>query len=780
VRPAWRWQSGVYLVFFLSGAAALVYEVSWARQVGLILGHTAHAAAVVLAAYFAGLAVGYDLGGRLARRLDPRVGYAVAEFVVAGWACVVPSLLAAGPGVVDSLSPSASAGRFLVGWAFSFVLLLPATASLGATLPFMAGWLSPGDSPRGDRVVAAYACNTAGAFVGVVTVTCGLLVTVGVTGSGFVAAGVSVFCGVVALLLPRPLGPPGEAAPSRAGPNESHGPCFWPLFPAALSGFGILALEVLYARLFSLVFHNSTYTFGAVLATVILALALGPVLARVASRRARPGVVVAWAAGAGGVAILLSVWVFVLITRLDYLRPGGFVAYLAGAFGLVALVVLPPMTLLGMILPALWGGDTGTEVAERVGRTALVSTLAGAAGAGLASLVFLPVLGLWGAFLLVAFLFAALALGMPSTRHLTLALGVGVGFCFAALPLVVPPGPERWATAGPEVVLARWHSAYGWIDVVEGADGARKVRQNLHYRFGSTGTDAIRTYRQAHLPLVLHPRPADVLFLGLGTGMTAGAAIPHAEVERAVAVELIPEVVDAARLLADANFGFVDHPQCEVVIDDARRYVRATGRQFDVIVADLFVPWESETGYLYTAEHFRAVRRRLKPGGLFCQWLPLYQLGPREFELIADSFASAFPDVSLWWGHLDSRRPILALVGGAGGPRVEGPEVDARLRRAYRSAPADGEMKTARDLVGLYVGQWVSRRPDFLNTDEFPRVEFLTPVSDGDRVLLQGEALRQFSDEVLTRLPDRSDRFAVVQDPASVRRAWQRIGIGSP
>lgn len=416
-----------------------------------------------------------------------------------------------------------------------------------------------------------------------------------------------------------------------------------------------------------------------------MALAFGSLIAGRAVRVMTPRSVVVLSAWAGGVATVASVVAFARVTGLEYFRAGdSFASYMTGAFGLVALVVLPPVAALGAILPAVWhrGPRGGSGAGAAVGRATVANTLAAAAGAVCANFVLLPRLGLWASFVFVAGLFALPAVvALTGSRPLAAVL-VGLVFVFLAVPLASPPGPERWATApDDEALVRRWASTYSWVDVVRSPVGAMKVRQNMHYRFGSTGFDAPRAYRQAHLPLLLHPRPADVLFLGLGTGLTAAGALPHPEVERAVVVELVPEVVDAARLLADANRGVVDHPKVEVRVGDARHFLHATDRRFDVIVSDLFVPWESETGYLYTVENYRAARRRLKLGGIFCQWLPVYQLGPREFEMIADSFAAAFPDVSLWWGHLDPHRPIVALVGGDASMTADASSVEDRLGR---------------------------------------------------------------------------------------------------
>lgn len=761
----------VCLLFFASGAAALVYEVSWARQAGLIVGHTADGAAVVLTAYFAGLAVGCALGARLAGRVSPPVGYAAAEFAAAGWACLAPALLAEG-------GPLDAASGWVGRWAACCIVLLPATAALGATLPFVSAWLAPDAEGRG-RLTTAYACNTAGAFAGTVAATTWLLPTAGVAGSGYVAAALSAACGFGALAVYQRSR--REVLPPIATPPAADAVAPWAYAAVAVSGFGIIALEVLYARLFSLVFHNSTYTFGAVLAAVLLALALGSLLARRAARRMAARTVATWAAGAGGLATLVSLGVFAAATRFEYVRlDDTFGEYLTGAFGLAAAVVVPPLTLLGTILPATWlaGGSDAAPAGGAVGRTAFANTVAAALGAVAAGLAMPPAFGLWGSFAAVAALFAAFALALlAADGYPRRAAAVAAAFAAVAAVALVPPGPERWAAPSDETVLRRWNTAYGWIDVVETMRGTRNVRQNMHYRYGTTGRDAPRAYRQARLPILLHPQPDDVLFLGLGTGMTAAGAVSQPGVERVVVVELIPEVVEAARLLADDNLGVVDHPKVAVVVDDARHYLRVADRTFDVIVSDLFVPWESEVGYLYTVEHYRAAKQRLKPGGVFCQWLAAYQVGPDEFEMIADSVATVFPDTSVWWGNLSDSRPIIAFVGSDLPPVVDAARIDGRLPRAGKFGPPDPELLSSKDFVARYVGHWPVRHSRQLNTDEYPRVEFLAPRSHGNGTLLRNDSLRTFFDGVLATLPDRASRFAAPDDGPIARRAWQRLTL---
>ena len=713
-----------YLLIFLSGAAALVCEVSWSRQVGLVIGHTAQAAALVLAAFFTGMAVGQLIGGRIVSRVHPLLGYGLAELAVACGASLVPSLLA---------SINASDVGDLARTLLCFAVLLPATIPLGATFPFVAEHLSQRQH-GGDRIALAYGLNTAGGLGGVVAAIAFLLVTVGVVTSSYLAAGVSAACGLLACIL-------GFRTQSIAHsptpvPQDDPPATFWVV--AAVSGFGTLGLEVLYMRLFALVFHNSTYTFGAVLAVFLAGLALGASVVAVVGRRFAPRTFLAAGCAMGAGAVAASVVVFVRLTGLEYFASGEtFAGYLGGAFGLVAAVVLPPAIILGMTLPAILATR---GMSRSVGRLVAVNTVGAVAGALIVGFVLIPWLGLWPTFAFHVALFgvAGIAILWCDARRNT-AFGVAVAVTLAVV--VVGLGPSQ--APDNEEIVRRWETAYGWIDVTRSrGDGVRRVRQNLHYRHGSTAS-AAREYRQGRLPLLLHPRPVEVAFLGLGTGLTAAPVVADRDVERAVIVELIPEVVAAARLLSDVNLGVVDHPKVEVWTGDARHYLQRTDHCFDVVVADLFVPWESRTGYLYTVEFYETIRQRLKPGGHFCQWLALYQFGTAEFELVVDSFASVFPKVTLWWGQFDDQFPVMAIIGS------EQPLALSETR--WETLPelpgvADRELSRFADLASLYSGEWPVRSGRKLNTDEYPRLEFAAPISRGSNRCLSGPTLRAYFD----------------------------------
>jgi spermidine synthase len=782
--PAPRAAGPVLLLFFLSGCAGLVYEISWARQLGLLFGHTVHAAAVVLGAYFFGMALGNHAAGRVAERLRrPLLAYAAAELAVALWAAGLPLLmhLLEGQQAAAWLSPAHPTARTLLRAGVSFALLLPATVALGATLPCVAQHLS-----RSARQVAlAYASNTAGAFTGVVLATFLLLLHVGVARSSWLAAGVSALCaaGALGLVLRG-----GEAEPSRSRGNatpaaaprdapDAPAPSREWLILAAASGFGTLGLQVLYTRALALTLQNSAYTFGSVVAVFLASLALGSLWVARAGRRTRPRLAAARACALGAALIPVSIAVFWWLTGLRYFATGGhFATYIAGALALGAAVVGPAVTVLGVLLPLTWLGVASPPAARgrMVGGLTASNTVAATLGSLLTSFLLLPALGLWTSFALFAIGYLALSAWLLAREGRW-----RVRSAWSVAALVVLPGAAllrpHYALDPGSRLRARWETPYGWIDVVEDTrSGTTLLRQNVHYVHASTA-EARRQRRQAHLPLLLHARPRSVLFLGLSTGITAGAALAHPEVERVEVAELIPEVAQAARLFAAHNAGVLDDARVTLHINDARHHLRATRERFDVIVSDLFVPWESHTGYLYTVEHFRVAREKLAPGGLFCLWIAPWQVGARELEIIADSFASVFPQVSLWWISAQ-RRDLIALVGSEATLRLSGELLERRLDR-LRSGPepADADLPASADFADLYAGDWIVLRPDRLNSDEHPLLEFLAPVAQLERSRLGPRRLGRFYDEVLAEMPARGVAYepvpgSVPWDPARGRR----------
>jgi spermidine synthase len=263
------------------------------------------------------------------------------------------------------------------------------------------------------------------------------------------------------------------------------------------------------------------------------------------------------------------------------------------------------------------------------------------------------------------------------------------------------------------------------VSVIEDADGIATLRIDNRQQEGSSATRRVDA-RQALLPILLHPAPQRVLFLGLGTGVTATSAAenPTLHVD---AVELLPEVIAASNY-----FSGKQNSRLNVVNADARRFVRTSGNDYDVIVSDNFHPARSGSGSLYTVEHFQSVRARLKGGGLFCQWIPLHQLDLDTFRSITKSFLSVYPQATALIASNSLETPVIGLIGHRGTENIELDAVRAHIADAME---VDGLADIGIDDEWALLGSFIAG-PDALqrfagnaeiNTDDRPIVAYRAP-----------------------------------------------------
>jgi spermidine synthase len=273
------------------------------------------------------------------------------------------------------------------------------------------------------------------------------------------------------------------------------------------------------------------------------------------------------------------------------------------------------------------------------------------------------------------------------------------------------------------------------------------IKINSDYSLGSTGA-YMQEKLQADLPLMVYPETESLFFLGVGTGITAGGALDprHTHVKRVVACELVPEVITAAKKYMtnvrgfDTTGGLFKDPRAEVLVEDGRHHLMATNEQFDMINADLFVPFRSGAGSLYTREHFESSKKRLTPDGVFVQWLPLYQLTENEFSIIARTMIEVFDQVSMWRHNFQPGDEVVALIGHQKGHPLPASDIDRRADKLYAVSGKDH-----RDLMRLnlpldpqtilffYGGNLTAARELFehypINTDDRPIIEYQAPRS---------------------------------------------------
>src|SRR5208337_1828329 len=158
---------------------------------------------------------------------------------------------------------------------------------------------------------------------------------------------------------------------------------------------------------------------------------------------------------------------------------------------------------------------------------------------------------------------------------------------------------------------------------------------------------------KAHLPLLLHPDPKDVAVVGLGLGITLSATNRNPKVQNIEVIELTHEMVKAQSYLEDVSGGVLHSPKVHVRIDDGRNFMAMSDRSFDMITADPVHPRNTGVGYLYTTEYYESIKRRLRPQGVVCQWMPVYGMSKPSFDVAFRTFVSVFPNASFWYVGAD-------------------------------------------------------------------------------------------------------------------------------
>jgi len=685
-----------------SGFAGLAYEVIWTRMLALALGTEMMAVLGVVTGFFGGLALGAFALDRVIRRASSaRYAYAALEAVIAAWAVASVWMIPAAGRMLPVLLGTTPSPALL--WAAGFALpalaLLPATAAMGGTLIALERMLAERMSAermsaermsaslhRQARVAAGvYGANTAGAMAGALCSVFVLLPGLGLSGTLITLAAVNAACALAALML----GPAADAVPAKPAAAASDAGIGASRLMAALLITGLLgiAVEVLVIRLAAQVLQNTIYSFASLLAAYLLGTALGGLGWQRTGISPGPRALTGLLTGTALACLTTAAIIRLLGPIALAAEPSGAMAELAVA----ALLFLLPSAAMGALF-----GCLAQAVRDRhgtLGWAVGVNSLGAAAAAPLTALALIPAFGAWPTLLLAALAYLLLCPG--PFRRVALA---GAAPVAAALALWLVPAFTLVRVPPGGALLDTQEGATATASVVEDADRNRYLEVNGHFRMGGTGS--LRSdWRQAQLPLLLHPDPRRALLLGVGTGATlAGAALPGVT---ATGVELVPEVVALLPWFAEQGAP----PLPPIVAADARRFVAADTGSYDVVIADLFHPALDGTGALYTTEHFAAVRARLAEGGLFCQWLPLYQLDLPSLRAITRAFFEVYPDGSAWLAHFSLQTPMLALVGPRGPARLD---LNALARRlddpASRPALRRTGLATTMDVLGLHVG----------------------------------------------------------------------------
>jgi len=788
--------------FFASGFAALLYETAWTREFGFVFGTSELAVAAVLAAYMAGLALGAAVAGRIAQRLRrPILVYGALEGGIALWALAVPyaiRVVRAGYlgllGGLDAPPETVGLATALLHLFGAFVVLVPCTAMMGATLPLLAHHAVHEDEQVGPRVGLLYGVNTAGAIFGALTAGFVLLPEVGLRHTVHVGVAVNVLVFAAAAALARGAAP----EPARVErPRLAHRL----LLPAMLvSGAASFTNEVVWVRLLAYVIGGSTAAFATMLSSFLLGVALGSALA---SRFARSPAssLVAFALAQVSTAVC-AVGAFALADRLPALAAAlGASAHQLGPGLLVGGAVLLPMTLcIGATFPfavraVVLRAEDASAASARVYAWNTVGSIVGSLGAGFA---LLPWLGLAGTVLAAAAANLALAAAALAGSGRRLAAGVAAAGMVgvAALPLGPPEDLLRTSVLtgrmlnGPLAALEVGRSAT--VSVVDLGSSWRILTNGLpEASIDRDESPPERTLASwlSIAPVLYRPETESMLIVGLGGGVTLGAVPPS--VAAVDVIELEPGVVEINRRFVERRGGPpLDDPRVRLVLGDARGALILSDRRYDAIVSQPSHPWTSGSSHLYTREFFEMVSEHLAPGGIFVQWLGIRFASEDQFRSLLATLNDTF-------AHVEVLRPIRfgMVFVASDGPLDLAASAPAAL--APPGFPEEGLYRGEDALAALSVDAAATRvlaRGAPLITDDRNRLASRRGAADPDwetRVFADHDALltpRGADPAALGRrlasisVPERVERIAAAlgEPDGAVLRGWDALGRRRP
>jgi len=755
----------LYVIFFLSGATGLVYEVIWVRLTGLVFGNTSHAISVVLGAFMAGLALGsWWLGRKADGVASPLRLYGVLEIGIGVSAALVPFVFRSLDSLYWALAPSLEnipGANGLLRFLTSFLILLVPTFLMGGTLPVLARFFTEAVQEVQRKVGVLYALNTFGAAFGTLAAALYFVPYLGNTRSTLLIAVLNVAIGLGAILMSRRAAAtvPSDAAEAYLGePRGNATTDKLVLITLAMSGFVSMVYEVAWTRALTAMIGSSTYAFSIMLVTFLVGIALGSSIAvkwRSAGLRLLGLTQLGIAVGAVVflVGYLIAPYILLgLLKALSYTFP----AVMTSQFLLCASLMIFSTICMGAALPVASQiySNKLKVLGRSIGNIYSVNTLGAIAGSLAAGFVLVPLLGTERTILAGLFVnsaMAALILSAPGAERrpnlakwgalallivATLSMRGGIFWAKDKLDRGILVYAKSFDTR-PELKISENYQDTDVVYFKDGNNATISVRKGEDYVGlrtngkvdASNKADMITQLMIGYLPILYHPTPRSTMIIGYGGGVTVGAATAFKEVEEIDCLEIEQAVIGAAPEFADFNRKSYENPKVHIIYDDARNYMNVTRKQYDVIISEPSNPWIAGVASLFTSEFYERAAEVLKPDGVFAQWIQLYELDPEDLRMILREFQEKFPHVSVWVSSGD-----LIVIGTRQPQRlnlsrwVQLAEEDPRLVREMRDY---FKIPRAEGLLAYYVmGSDTVRQFSANaghNSDDLPLLEFHAP-----------------------------------------------------
>ena len=766
----------IAILFVISGATGLIYQVAWFKYLSLFLGNTTYAQTIVLATFMGGLAIGASLWGRRAdRSKSPIRLYAGLELFIGIYCLLYPWLMSTVKSLfvvtVHALDlPSDGTAVLLLKLVISVMTLLLPTILMGGTLPVLVRFISSSVEESGRNVATLYFLNSFGAVVGSLLGGFFLVPMAGLQATVLSAGSVNILiAGAAFILATRKIvtSPEGESAPETEFPPMPDLHVQLAVGVAGVSGLAAMIYEVAWVRLLIPVLGSSTYSYTLMLVAFISGITIGSWLVSILIGKWKnlfSVLAVCQLLIGASMALMLPLYGHVpyffwqvgsILSRTDTTYP----IFLTLQFIIGLIIMIIPTIFLGMSLPLASRIATRSVrlLGKSVGTVFSVNTLGTVLGSLAAGLVLIPVIGVRHAMEVGLFLNLAsgIVLTVVDKKVSTLRRGIFVILATLVGALTFVLGSD-WNQI---VTLSGVFRQFGNNRQPPATYGefVRGVRANkvLYYKEGASATVGVVQNPTAggfqnvliingkadassigdlptqvllgQVPMMLHPHPDSVLVIGFGSGVTTGSVLTH-PIKRVDCVEISPEVIAGAKYFEHVNNKPLEDPRARLYIDDALAFLKLSKTNYDAIISEPSNPWIAGIGNLYTTDFFEMCKGRLRPKGVMVQWFHLYEIDDQTFKLVVRTFSTVFPHVVIW----ESLTPDLLLVGSKDSLVLN----EDQLVQKFANAAVKKDLDRIKipDVATLVSLQMISEGPTReyasagpLNTEDKPLLEHWAP-----------------------------------------------------
>lgn len=758
----------VTLIFLFSGFVSLIYQVVWMRNLSLFFGSDVYATTITLSVFMGGLSIGsLIIIGFVDNLKSPLFLYGVFEILIGIYALFFSTILygfnpifqniylryfETFPLIYHSL-------RILIA---CVVLLIP-TILMGTTLPLIVKCFVNRFDDLGKYVGSFYSINTLGALLGTAAVGFLFLPVLGVMKTVQIAFLINLIIGLLAIVIAKfdktvrvdSFTNTSEViSETRISPNLSHTNTIRAaLWLTAITGFAGLAMEVIWTRILVQAFSATVYSFSIMLVSFLFGIYFGSfqVSKWVDKYPQKIKLLIQlqlWLGAGVTLLAIFSYYVSDIFGKLLWSLVNLGTAFAAAAtFGkfFVSFIFISPITImLGMTFPLIV--KICTPDARSSGKWTAGVYAANTAGAILGSFiagfVLIPFLGsrislcvIAVLFILGGFLFRFM---VPSNIKSELPLSLYIkpllivfplGLACLGLPPKITLNFNMQKNSQPELIYYKEGISHT-ISIAKNEQGTIIMAINGNIEADTSKTQRKHFILKGHLPLLLHPNPKDVAVVGLGLGITLTATERHPTVENIEIIELSPEMVEAHNFLENITAGVLKSPKVNMRIDDGRNFMSMWKGSFDMITTDPIHPRITGVGYLYTKEYYEAIHNLLRPSGVVCQWIPMYRISPKSFDVSLRTFYEVFPHASFWY-----TRGIGLFVATKSSNKIDFGTLKERFsHHAVIEDLSSIDIQDAETLLSyLLMGPkemdaYLSSTPHFeINTDDNAYLEYHTP-----------------------------------------------------